>query len=423
LGCGGRQGAAVKLFDLFRSDSERDRFAKLITGRLMKAGYPRPSYDSQAFKLSVPGGADIWLWNAMKAWKRAPKNSKEREIEVLLGSLAEGEELEPFETLSAKLLPMVRSRAQLAAWTIDPEVAMDGLADVTAAFCESMAIGIGIDRPSSIQHVGGNQLTGWSRSFDEALSIAIENIRSRSPCKFERMDGGFFLSDYGDFWDASRILLPHLFEQLDLAGDPVAVVMEREAVVVAGSDDRAALNAMAEYVEAELPQADRPVSYRPIMLHQGAWRPMDTSRDGLEALDRLRALEILSNCQLQQKVLEDHLHRQGRDVYVALVDGIRCEGRLKTYSVTTDVDTLFAEVDAVGLELPGDRRFAVSWRDFVAICGPFQLEPDVFPDRFLMRWGTAQRREEQLAQCEPVSWLCWDQACDVRPTRGKGKNS
>ena len=57
-----------------------------------------------------------------------------------------------------------------------------------------LAVLVAIDREHSISMVSDAQVAEWGVSFDGLLERAVANLESRSPCRFERHEGGFFVS-------------------------------------------------------------------------------------------------------------------------------------------------------------------------------------------------------------------------------------
>jgi hypothetical protein len=258
------------LTNLFSRGSEKDRFARIVMARLRKIVPPiknAPLYDSNRFMIAL-GDTNMFLHNAFNAWKAARTPvEKERQLEIAIGFLSEKRGGESFEIAAPSLLPAVRNRSHMASvWLTDPGIHKpDAYAGSTRPICESLVLAIASDRPTSMDLVTESTLKGWSKSLDDVLLTAIDNLRARSSHRFKRMEGGFCLSHYDDCYDSARILLPHLFDQLFLKGDPVVVVLCREGIVVAGSDDVLALTALANFVDVELAKSLRPISCEPIV--------------------------------------------------------------------------------------------------------------------------------------------------------------
>ena len=212
--------------------SEQDRFAQLVMARLRKRGLKdKPLYDKQQFKLSLPGGASMFLFNSFKAWQAANGAEKDQQLDIVVGFLNEDRRTGTLDEVASSLLPTIRNRSQIQNTYLTSTIALErGAYDAaTRVICDDLLLLVAIDRPTSMQLVHGATLDAWAVGFADVADLATENLRAISPCKFVAMRGGFHLSNYGDHYDGSRILLPHLFDQLNLHGDPVVIVLSREA--------------------------------------------------------------------------------------------------------------------------------------------------------------------------------------------------
>ena len=386
--CAGWREGQLNLFDRLRGGSEQDLFAKRVIRRLRQRGWRgKIVYDRNQFVLRLDNEHALFLGNALRAWKAATATTRDGEIDTAIGFLFEDHRDTSFDACGPRLLPVIRGRAHIAnAWMI-PALATgpDSYDGAWKPFCEGLAVLVAIDSPTSIQLLNSSRMSEWAMSFDQVLDVAMENLRALSPCQFERQNGGFHLSTYGDHYDASRILLPHLFDQLPLRGDPVAVVVAREGLVVAGSDDLAALDAMAAYVEEEIERAMRPVSTLPIILQGGEWRLMPTHAPELSALDRLRIRQKLTEYSDQKEVLQGYVTAQGRELYVAETQSRRDGDRLMTWAAwTEEVPTLLPVADIIIVNPTGGPPIARRWSDVEAVCGPFVVEPATYPARWVV---------------------------------------
>jgi hypothetical protein len=270
-----------------------------------------------------------------------------------------------------------------------------------------LAICVGIDRPASFSVVNGGQLAGWSRTLGEALVPALENLRAISPSRFERQESGFYISDYGDWHDSARLLLPHLFEQLALRGQPVAVPLARHCVVVAGSDDPVGLEAMAAFVVAEIDKETRPTAYLPIVLQEGVWRTVDSAMQLPDAIHRLCATQRLWDYGAQLIELERRFQAERRDVFVAPLESLPRGGRVGTWSTWTfEVATLLPRADALVLNRTIRGPALVrSWDDVQAICGHWRAEPYDHPPRYLVEKAPTPQQLAALEATEAPAWF------------------
>jgi hypothetical protein len=389
----------------------KKNFAKQYIERLKARGWQSEAiYDSDRFAIVLGDDAGTaFLDTVYREWRDLPKSKRFDHLDRAVAWVFERQSSDDYDKISSSLLPVIRNRCQFDNQWRDDAVGMkeDFFAGVSKPFCDVLTVALAIDRPSAIQIVSAEIQSRWGRPFDEVLSIAIENLRARSPSRFERAEGGFFTSAYDDHYDASRLLLPELFQGLPLQGDPVAVAVARSGIVVAGSEEYGALDAMAAFVEARLEQETRPISYLPLILRQGTWRPCDTDGASFAALDRLRARQDLWDYKVQKELLEAQFERTGREVFVATLNGLRDGGQIRTWTTwTSAAASLLPEADAVAMapELRGQTivRF---WSDIQEQCGPLKAEPGMYPPRYLVEVGPSVAGWERLSQCEHPAWL------------------
>ncbi len=110
----------------------------------------------------------------------------------------------------------------------------------------------------------------WGVAYEKALRDARANLLEISGEPFESPQPGLYVSPWRDNHDASRLLLTNRIRRLDVKGDHVAMVPNRDTLLVTGSADFAGLARMAEIATAAM---DEPywVSGLPVRLTDGGW--------------------------------------------------------------------------------------------------------------------------------------------------------
>jgi hypothetical protein len=210
----------------------------------------------------------------------------------------------------------------------------------------------------------------------------MNTIGAISPVCFEYSDAGFYVSAYPDAHDSSRMLMPELFLALQLSGDPVAVVISPDQIVVAGSEDVRALEAMAAYAVEAINAAPWPTSWLPLVLRGGEWRRLDAHL----RMGSLRDLEVREDIWedgLQTPALQAYFEHEGSDTYVVPLEFITLEGEAYTWtSWTQDVSALLPRSHGVGLTDADGRILFRSWSDVEIVCGPFIEDRRFHPSRF-----------------------------------------
>lgn len=401
----------MAIWDLIWS-SPRDRLANAVKKRLRSQGWTgNIRYDRKRFTLVLGENAhQLMLDNTFSDWRRAPAGAKVQLVDRLAELAFKNEKAVSGDEAQRRLMPALYSRAGFEAnWLRGaPGVHSDPYDGAKQPFCDALLVLVALDSPNSFSYVDAGRLTEWGLPFDQALNIAVDNLRACSPCQFERMPGGFHKSAYCDGYDASRILLPHLLSQLELQGAPVAVAMTRDILLVTGSEDYPALHAMAAFVDSAMGTATRPIAYLPITWRRGAWEPLDTGDSRYAKLDLLRVKQSLWDYSEQKKLLDAQHERDGTDIFVATFEIVKDGDQLRSYAVwTAGVDTLLPRADFIALYLgenPGD-TLVRSWADFEAACGPIQAAAGYYPPRILVTGQPSREALEQLTEARPPAWL------------------
>ncbi len=293
------------------------------------------------------------------------------------------------------LMPVLRARADMIAngraldqWHYNR---------ASRPFCDTMLLLLAIDSPHAIRILTDEQLAELNISFDDALAVAITHLNEYGEHNFGQLGDGTFVSNCGDTYDASRLLVPGLIEELPVKGNPVALVEARSALLVTGSDDVEGLEMIARYAIEDFPNNERAISMTPIELVDGVWRVFAVRDDHPQALRNLVQYQRTWG----YDVTREHLQKElGDDVFVASAMMVEQNdtGRLATIaSWAAGVVTACPVVDAVRIQAEGDfPEITRSFADVMTVCGPFPIiEAMPYPPRYLMP-GTmeaARRRE------------------------------
>jgi hypothetical protein len=402
----------MKILDIFRRPSERDSFASAVIKRARQRGWSqKAAYNKDDFCLEIgSSGQNLYLENVFKDWVKAEPQERRNEIERVVSFLFERKELGDLNESLPMLLPSIRNRSDLESYWFNPALnaARDFWDGSMRVLCDALAIVVAVDRPASINIVSAKQLREWGVTFEPLLERAISNLRDCSPVVFERDPAGFFVSQYGDQYDCSRLLIPEIFHRLELRGDPVAIPVARNGLVVAGSEERSALLAMAAYAEEIVEKSTRPTAYLPLRLRDGVWCVFDPTDAALEPLRVLRMKQALWDYETQRALLEKHCESIGRDVYVGKVEALTHEGR--AYSYTTWVDglpTLLPRADVVAIHREvGDKFLVRRWEDLWTVCCAQMVDEGFYPSRhFLCEPLTPEQAARLENAFEQPAWM------------------
>jgi hypothetical protein len=258
------------------------------------------------------------------------------------------------------------------------------------------------DMPHSIRSISPEELDEWGTSYYEAIEIARQNL-TETPFSYAKVGDGFYISGTGDSYDSSRLLVTELIRSLEVQGDHIAMVPNRDTLLVAGSDDDVSLEAMVSLAEQAV-ENPRPLSSMPLRLVGDDWVDWMPSR-GHELFDRFRMLELKFLFQEygQQKELLDKLYElQGIDRFVATYS------RASNKEDDKDVFSYCMWADGIEVLLPKTERViffsndapdhiaaSAPWHKVQKIVGHLMSEVDLYPRRYLV---TSFPSEEEIAR-------------------------
>jgi hypothetical protein len=405
-----RLGLIDKLFP----PPDRDKFAKLFVAELRRGGVTgEVEYDPASFKLVLSDEKcprrTIFLSNSYNEYVAAPRSARAAVLERfarLPAQMEEGAEM-AWEQAKAILLPRVRERFYHE--TLRLVFLRENMPDtdrfVTQSLNDHLTVELALDLADSIKTVSARTLEGWKVSFDDALAVARDNLWKRSNENFVPLAPGLYRSAWQDNHDASRLFLHDLVWQLEVKGSHVAMVPNRDLLLVCGDGDPEALATLATLADGIL-QENRPMTGVAFRLEGKNWLPFLPPADSpayravKQAAVRSRAMEYAE----QAKLLESLHEKTGRDVYVPSHNVMQREdGSLFSFTswVEDVTDALMPEADLVtfGRVVKGKaHNYGLATWDRVRRVLSGLMEPtEHYPPRYRVR---AFPTKEQLAQLE-----------------------
>jgi hypothetical protein len=165
--------------------------------------------------------------------------------------------------------------------------------------------------PQSVQVIGDEDLSKWGVSFYEAMEVARENLQE-STVAYAKIGDGLYSFMSGDSYDASRITLVHEAKGLEVKGSLVAMVPNRDLLLITGSEEEAGLAIMAAMAEKGLEQPYS-LSAVPLIWEDDEWKDWMPSESGpLRGTFKQMEIKWLGPLCHEQKELRDAVHdKQG----------------------------------------------------------------------------------------------------------------
>ena len=286
------------------------------------------------------------------------------------------------------LLPKVRPRFLYEALSLHTGQAGPVFQPLAGVFAVSLVV----DLPDQEVDVGPALLAEWNVDFDRLLLKARSNLLARGGEEgFAEMGAGRYRSLWEDNLDGSRLLLPGILQRLKLRGDPVVVLPNRDALLVVGSEDPAALRWALEGAMEFMDGDPGSLNGCPLRLSHFQWEPFHVRRENpvcplLARLEQRRIMEDYA----RQKALLDRCHgAAGRTITVAplALEAVPPGAPAESYTFWSHGmgEAWLPVADRLRLDwvLGGERgRVSVPWERVQARLSPL-LEPvGLFPERY-----------------------------------------
>lgn len=388
---------------LFGPPSEA-KFAQLFTDALRSAGETREiQFNAEQFQLAISqegeGGGIINLRNFYNEFcGLSPADRKKYLPQTVQALLAPQEELpEDFEEVKSHLRPKIWARAGIEHTNLQARIrgGAKGIDMPQFEVGSHLLASIVYDLPRSVRSISPEELVGWGTSYYEALEIARQNLIEVG-FEYAKIGDGLYISSVSDSYDASRVLLTDFIRTLEVQGDHIAMVPSRDMLIVAGSDDDEALEAMITLAEQAV-ENPRPLCHSPLRLVGDEWVDWLPSR-GHQLFDRFRLLELkyLFHEYSQQKDLLDKLYaQQNIERFVASFSAASPaddENNVFSYAVwSAGLEALLPQAERVLFFRQGPPEkepqlvAAAPWHKVEKVVGHLMSEVDLYPKRFLVK--------------------------------------
>ena len=386
------------ILDFLKGRSDKDRYARAFEQALRAAGEQRVlRYDAREFLIRV--GADparpegiFYLDNGFRAWQSAADEVARREV-VQRFSKALGDprdETSEFGEIVPRLVAGVRDRAylefnrlavgtQFGAEAANPTVQRPLVADIAEVLL--------LDAEDSVSLVTESMLQRWGVEWETAFAQGLANLRARSNEVHVFEHEGVLAWQANDSFDAGRILLTDALAGIPVRGELVALVPDRDVLLLAGSEDVAQLRALADLAHRRFDTSHRLLSGWPLVLRGGQWQMFEPPAEVATEFRRLARRYAAVGYRQQSEVLQKYLEAVGEDVFVGswLLEAAddAPPGEFTTLAVwTEDAVTLLPEVDEVVFNGADEVRYRVPWARVRAVVGHLMQPTEHFPARW-----------------------------------------
>lgn len=407
----------MSLITRFFGPPSQDQFANSVIRAFREAGDPRRfSYEADQFRLIVPGEPSepdddddstsleiLNLHNFFAEHCRLSRVQRKEHLKQVVRGVSQGriEMPDEFSHAAPDLRPRIWPRAMFARLDLQQRIEGGNEVDVPRYLIGNhLALGLVYDLPHSMRSISGDDLSGWDVGWYEAMEAAKESL-GESEFAIAKIGDHTYASASDDNYDASRLVMIDMIQQMEVLGDHIAMIPNRDTLLVTGSGDEEGLAMMVELAEKALDDP-RPLAATPLRLHDGEWVDWMPA-DGHPLRNRFRELErryyYLEYA--DQKETLDELHiKEELDIFVATYSAIRVEEteEIFTYSVWPEgIDALLPLSDRVILGSEGKPGRMAEWSRVQAIAGGLMVEDEtLYPPRFRVRQFPTSTQLEQI---------------------------
>ncbi|CAB3761326.1 hypothetical protein [Paraburkholderia humisilvae] len=374
----------MKFFDRFRAPPNEKKYAELYMSALKSLGDTRAwKYEENRNRLVCGDAGVVNLHNMYREFIAVSK--PERADALARQARAMMQHYIPSDLAEARprLRPVIRSATERAVTFLQLEDSPTRQEIAFRPLCDNIEIGIAYDNEFSIARLSESKLREWNVTFDEVYDIAIDNLRIESSKPFLRLKNGVLASQYGDHYDASRLLIPDLLYRQGISGEPVVMAPNRTTLLLTGDTNTAGFETMLQISEEALAQP-RPLP--PLMLRWDGRRWQRFIPDGLASkLHELRVRDLAADYQDQLAYLNERHQKKGIDIFSAQFMMLKKpSGNLTSACAwTKGVHSLIPETDIVALvQLEPAQSALVPWSELVRECGHLMRRTEHVPVRY-----------------------------------------
>jgi hypothetical protein len=397
-----QQDEMMGLFSRFFGPPSQGQFAKTIMRAFREAGDTREfEYQADQFRLVVPEQDDeandeespsaevLNLHNFYAEHCNLPRAHRKEHLKQVVRGVSQGkiEMPDEFAHAAPDLRPRIWPRSMFAKLELQQRIEGGNEVDVPRYLIgNNLSLGLVYDLPHSMRSISGDDLKGWDVSWYEAMEAAKEAL-SEVDFAVAKIGDHLYASASGDNYDASRLILIDFIRQMEVDGDHIAMIPNRDTLLVTGSNDDEGLAMMAELAEKAL-EDPRPLGSTPLRLQDDEWVDW-LPPVGHPLRDKFREMErqfFYLEYADQKESLEQLYAKEEVDIFVATCSAVRNQEseEIFTYCVWPEgADALLPVCDKVILGTEGQPGQMADWDKVQAIAGELLVEEEqLYPPRF-----------------------------------------
>ena len=382
------------LLDKILGPPSRDRFASLMIAGLREAGDRREvHFDKDEYRLCFEeDGEDrgvLNLTNLYIEFCNVDKSDRKQCIkEMVRAALSHLKEMpEDFEDASYDIRPRLWTRSTFELLKLRQQLENGNPVDWPLEMIgEHLFLSIVYDLPESVRSISTEDLEQWGVTFWETREIAIHNL-AESKFVYANVGNELYASNTQDSYDATRLMLPELFNEFEVEGQHIAMVPNRDTLLVTGTESVVGQKMMIEFATQQLQEQPRPMIATPLLLQpDGTWTDWIPPTDNplYSEFERLRLGWLQIEYEDQKQLLEKIYEIQLNDDFVASFTVATKDDDVHSYCVwSAGVKSVLPRADfLVFYDVDSGESRRTRWEDAVEVVGDLMEPMDLYPPRY-----------------------------------------
>lgn len=383
----------------------QDEFAALLIAAAERIGVEELAYDDEDFCLRGAEGAVSWLHNRYEEYLRCSPDERERLLQVWAEQLAPeaGEITRDWTEAAPHLRPRVRSRFFVEG--VGLSMQLEGRSRVSVPWepvGDHLVVTPVYDLPTMMSSVGDEHLQAWGVDLQTVLRVAMDNLREDgTPVAVASLGTGVRIVHVGDDYDSSRMLLPELLAELELAPEIVALPATRAHLFLATTADPEAMGMLLELAR-RVQEEPRLETLQPVVYRRGSWHSWEPAED-LPSRADWRELILLSRAadyQQQAELLRALLERSGIELELAEFRVLEDEDGPWSATTWPSGPALLPEAEWVQVpDADGSAGVTLRWSELRRLAGrELRRDPERWPPRWRVEGPPSPGLVEALAE-------------------------
>ncbi|MDR3109717.1 MAG: hypothetical protein LBU65_08525 [Planctomycetaceae bacterium] len=236
----------------------REEFAKKIID-LVRRSQPTMdiTYDADNYMVKCNGTykQQLFLRNGLYEYANANGDSREDIVKRWASHFINARMLpEDFEDVKPDLLPAIHLRTFHDFMSLYPQHSElhPNLEFPYEILAEHFAVGLSYDMHDTVAMVPPELMNGWEITFYEGMEIAKENLAEKG-FSYEQLEvtnpntgavSRMYIVPNSDGYEAARLLLTTTVRKLEVNGDPIAMILAANSLMITGSEDTSCVACM-----------------------------------------------------------------------------------------------------------------------------------------------------------------------------------